>query len=235
MTEKILIILHQENSSAGRVGLILRQLGYELDIRKPRFGDKLPKTLNHHKGAVIFGGPMSANDNEDFIKQEIDWCAIPLNEKAPFLGVCLGAQMLVKYMGGFVTPHPDGLSEIGYFPVYDNRTIKSGIMPPVPSMIYQWHSEGFSLPAGAELLVKGDLFQNQAFHINHHAFAVQFHAELTHAMLYRWLVQGHDGLQEAGGQTRKQQLEGRLLYDRATKIWLQTFLKNWLKADIRTS
>jgi GMP synthase (glutamine-hydrolysing) len=61
----VLMILHQETSTPGRVGNALRALGYPLDIRRPRFGDPLPDTLDQHSGAVIFGGPMSANDSEN--------------------------------------------------------------------------------------------------------------------------------------------------------------------------
>ena len=61
----VLIVLHQETSTPGRVGNALRALGHSLDIRRPRFGDPLPETLAHHAGAVIFGGPMSANDSDD--------------------------------------------------------------------------------------------------------------------------------------------------------------------------
>ena len=43
MNEKVLLVLHQEQSTPGRVGYALRQRGYELDIRRPRFGDPLPK------------------------------------------------------------------------------------------------------------------------------------------------------------------------------------------------
>ena len=44
----VLIILHQETSSPGRVGNALRARGYPLDIRRPRFGDPLPETLDEH-------------------------------------------------------------------------------------------------------------------------------------------------------------------------------------------
>ena len=66
----VLIVLHQETSTPGRVGRLLMERGYPLDIRRPRYGDPLPDTLAGHAGAVIFGGPMSANDEEDFIRRE---------------------------------------------------------------------------------------------------------------------------------------------------------------------
>ena len=43
---KILIILHQEHSSPGKLGQMLTGKGFQLDIRKPRFGDPLPKTMD---------------------------------------------------------------------------------------------------------------------------------------------------------------------------------------------
>ena len=68
MQQPILIILHQEHSTPGRVGNALQQLGYALDIRRPRFGDPLPQTMADHAASIIFGGPMSANDQDDFIR-----------------------------------------------------------------------------------------------------------------------------------------------------------------------
>src|SRR5690606_26997329 len=96
----VLVVLHQETSSPGRVGQMLQAMGHPLDIRRPVLGDPLPETLAHHAGAVVFGGPMSANDDEPYIRAEIDWLAVPLAENRPFLGICLGAQMLVKQLGG---------------------------------------------------------------------------------------------------------------------------------------
>jgi GMP synthase (glutamine-hydrolysing) len=88
MLKPVLLILHQEHSSPGRVGQVLAKLGYPLDIRRPRFGDPLPETMDEHAGAAIFGGPQSANDEEDFVKREIDWIKVPLRDKKPYLGIC---------------------------------------------------------------------------------------------------------------------------------------------------
>src|SRR5260370_23457879 len=56
----VLIILHQETSTPGRVGNVLRALGHRLDIRRPRFGHSLPETLAGHAGAVSVGAPLGA-------------------------------------------------------------------------------------------------------------------------------------------------------------------------------
>ena len=128
-----------------------------LDIRRPRFGDPLPETLDEHAGAVIFGGPMSANDGDDYVRREIDWIEVPLREQRPFLGICLGAQMLAKQLGAAVAPHPQGLTQIGYYPIRPTEAGRA-LCPDWPAQVYHWHREGFELPRGAELLAAGDDF-----------------------------------------------------------------------------
>jgi GMP synthase (glutamine-hydrolysing) len=175
----VLVVLHQETSTPGRVGNALRALGHPLDIRRPRFGDRLPETLDNHAGAVIFGGPMSANDPDEFVRREIDWISVPLREQRPFLGICLGAQMLAMQLGARVAPHPEGRTEIGYYPI---RPTSAGleICPNWPGHVYHWHREGFELPASAELLAEGGDFPIQAFRAEH-AFGLQFHPDVDHA------------------------------------------------------
>ena len=72
-TKKALMIVHQPRSSTGDVGMKLRERGYELDVRRPVIGEKLPESMDEHDVAVIYGGPPSANDDLDYIKYEIDW------------------------------------------------------------------------------------------------------------------------------------------------------------------
>src|SRR6202048_5536239 len=150
----VLIILPREPRSPGRIGNELRALGHRLDIRRPRFGDPLPETLDGHAGAVIFGGPMSANDPDDYVRREIDWIEVPLREQRPFLGICPGAQMLARQLGAGVAPHPEGRAQIGYYPI---RPTPAGLKlcPDWPDHVYHWHREGFELPASAELLAEG--------------------------------------------------------------------------------
>jgi GMP synthase (glutamine-hydrolysing) len=184
----VLIVLHQETSTLGRIGNALRALGYGLDIRRPRFGDPLPETLDGHAGGVIFGGPMSANDPDDFVRREINWIAVPLREQRPFLGICLGAQMLAMQLGARVAPHPEGRAQIGYYPI---RPTAAGlaICPHWPDHVYHWHREGFELPDGAELLAEGSDFPVEAFRLEH-SFGFQFHPDVTYAMMHRWTTRG---------------------------------------------
>lgn len=223
---KILTVLHQEGSSAGRVGMVLNEMGYDLDIRRPPLGCELPETLEEHAGAIIFGGPMSANDNEEYIKREIDWISVPLKEDKPYLGICLGAQMLSKQLGGSVSANKEEFAEIGYYPI---APTDAGMeMLDWPKMVYQWHREGFSLPAGAQLLATGEQYENQAMKVGNNAYGVQFHAELTFAMVYKWTVKAEHRLVLNGAQNRRQHIEGRLLHDAAVRLWLHQFLDQWV-------
>jgi GMP synthase (glutamine-hydrolysing) len=228
---KILIVLHQETSSPGKLGHMLRAKGYALDIRRPRFGDPLPETMDAHAGAVIFGGPMSANDEDDFVRRETDWIGVALKEGAPFLGICLGAQMLVRHLGGTVCGHCDGCAEIGFYPLYATEAGRQ--LTHWPEMVYQWHREGFDLPAGATLLARGDVFENQAFSVEGTAFGVQFHSELTYAMACRWTVRGAERLKLPMAQSRAEHMAGWFRYDPPIRAWLSGFLDVWLKQDRR--
>ena len=226
-TKPLLMILHQENSICGRVGQHFAARGIPLDIRRPRLGDPLPETLDQHAGAVIFGGPMSANDSDEAIRRETDWIAVPLAENKPFLGICLGAQMLARHLGACVAPHPDGMAEVGYYPVRPTP-IGRAVVPVWPSHVYQWHREGLGLPAGAELLAEGDMFPVQAFRLGA-AYALQFHAEVTHLMMCRWTTRGHERTLMPGAKRRAEHFADRPVYDPAIRRWLAEFLERWIE------
>lgn len=220
--DKVLIVLHQERSSPGRVGQMLHDHGFDLDIRRPPLGEELPETLDEHAGVVIFGGPMSANDTDEFVRRETDWLSVPLREDKPFLGICLGAQMLVNHLGGKVAGHHEGKVEIGWYPLKPTEEGRS--LMHWPEMVYQFHREGFTLPEGATLLATAETYPNQAFRYGRNAWGIQFHAELTRAMMQRWVVRGAHRFELPGAQPGRDHLGGRLIWDMHLKRWLDEFL-----------
>src|SRR5262249_35241621 len=201
--------------------------GYPLAGRRPPSADPLPETMAGHSGAITFGGTMSANDTTDSIRREIDWLAVPLKEKTPYLGICLGAQMLAHHLGSRVYRHPDGHCEVGYYPI---RPTENGleVCDPWPEQVYQWHREGFDLPHDADLLAEGDSFPVQAFRFGGAAFALQFHPDVTHAMMCRWTVRGHERMLLPNAKPRVAHFADRAVYDPAGQAWLAAFLNHWL-------
>ncbi len=223
---KVLIVLHQETSTPGRVGLELVKRGFALDVRRPRYGDALPHTLNDHAGAVIFGGPMSANDPDAYMRREIDWIGVPLKEGKPFLGICLGAQMMVKHLGGRVDSHEEGLVEIGYYDL--TPTAAGQRLMNWPQKVYQWHREGFDIPAGADLLASGETYPNQAIRVGAAAYGIQFHPELTYHMMVRWTTRAAARMALPGARNRRDHFAGRFVFDPPVKQWLEDFLDLWI-------
>ena len=225
---KVLIVLHQEHSTPGRVGHELTRRGYRMDMRRPALGDTLPQSTEDYAGVVVFGGPMSANDQDAYVKREIDFIETPLRDETPFLGICLGAQMLAKTIGGHVTGHPEGRVEIGY---YDLRPTDAGrAVMDWPAKVYQWHREGFVTPKGTELLATADHYEEQAFRVGKNAYGIQFHPELTLAMMYRWTTKGHERMKLPGARQRRDHFAGRAIYDAPVRAWLVRFMDMWLPA-----
>jgi GMP synthase (glutamine-hydrolysing) len=225
---RILIILHQEHSTSGRLGQLLRTKGHQLDVRRPRFGDPLPDSLADYAGAIMFGGPMSVNDDHAWLSREIDWIGVPLKEEKPFLGICLGAQMLARHLGHRVRPHPLGKVEVGYYPIDPTEHGHRVCDRRFPNRVYQWHREGFDLPHGATLLAKGKDFEAQAFRYGAAAFGFQFHPEVTLAMMCLWSLRSRERLSQPGAHPRHRHLQGWLRHDAAVARWSEAFLAAWL-------
>jgi GMP synthase (glutamine-hydrolysing) len=144
--------------------------------------------LGPHAGLIVMGGPQSANDPEmsaemRFIQQVID-------EEHPVLGICLGAQLIAKALGGEVYRNRE--KEIGWAPVHFTDSAHSdpllgGLSS--PSTFFHWHSETFTQPPGSELLAYSDKCRQQAFRYGNAVYGIQFHPEITPAMIVDWSAQ----------------------------------------------
>ncbi|MBF2079662.1 MAG: glutamine amidotransferase [Synechococcales cyanobacterium T60_A2020_003] len=228
MSKQILMVFHQSTSSPGLVGQLLQTGGYRLDMRCPAEGDRLPETLEHHEAVVVFGGPMSANDDDTlpFIRAELDWLPLVLTSEKPYLGICLGAQLMARVLGARVFPHAEGRKEIGYFPM---RVTPAGLEDFGRSLqVYHWHGEGFEIPSDAVLLAEGDLFPNQAFRYGDNVYGLQFHPEITETMIHIWTERGADQLVIPVAQSRPEQIQNHQRYGGAIATWLDEFLWDWI-------
>ena len=171
---------------------------------------------------------MSANDDAESpgIRAELDWIPDVLDAGTPYLGVCLGAQLLARVLGATVRRHPEGAAEIGYHPLYPaqaGETLFPGAMS-----VYHWHTEGFELPSDCELLAKGEMFENQAYRYDGNVYGIQFHPEVTKEILLEWLRSGAERLALPGAQNAEGQLVSYGDHHEPLGRWFDRFLDHWL-------
>jgi GMP synthase (glutamine-hydrolysing) len=152
-------------------------------------GEPLPD-WREFDAVLAMGGPMSVNDEDEhpWLAAEKALVREAVGAGKPFLGVCLGSQLLASALGARVYANPAG-AEVGLLPV--DRT-EAGRADPVlgalaePLVTLQWHGDTFDLPHGAELLATSPLARNQAFRVGAHAYGVQFHLEVTEEQVAEW-------------------------------------------------
>ncbi len=232
MSRKVLIVVHQEKSTPGRVGEFLTARGYTLDRRCPNMGDPLPTELSEYAASIVFGGPMSANDDHlPGILAELDWLerhALPSGR--PLLGICLGGQQIARVLGARVGRHCDGLVEIGYYEVAPTES--GGDFFECPTVFYQWHTETFEIPDDTVHLAHNESFPGQAFCYGGSIYAIEFHPEMTREMVDGWCQseEGAPKLALPGAQPREAHLEGHDRFAPKTDRWLGWFLDERLLA-----
>ena len=222
-----LLIKHSTTWSGDRCSAWLEAQGYTLQWCYPTEGDTLPDPARYDI-AVVYGGRASVNDEEEWIARECRWLEHCLNSDCHFLGICFGAQLLAKVLGARVWRHPQLLKEIGFTTVTPSD-ISHGFLPGAMKL-FQWHGDGFDLPADCELLATGDRFPNQAFRHGERALAVQFHPEVNHHVASQWLGMNQDFESEfLDPESRAGHLSYALEHDDAITAWLDGVLSEWLK------
>ena len=233
MKPRILLIVHQLTSNPGRIGQLGDAYGCEAVICRPACGDLLPESMDDYAGAVMFGGPMSANDEHlPFIRDELDWMDVALRSGKPFMGICLGAQILARFLGGTVEGHPEGFHEIGYYKVTPSPA-GQGLFDD-EQHFYQWHSEGFTLPNTVEHLARSELFPNQAFRVGN-AYGLQFHPDVTAEMMQRWSTKAAHRMVLPGAQARDRQHAGQATHGDRIDAWSHRFFGHWLAPSLATT
>lgn len=190
-----------------------------------RFSEQGPADL-----LVLLGGPISVNDDRDypFLNEELAFVAAQLRAERAVLGLCLGAQLMARSLGGRVSPM--GHQEIGWGSL--SPTTAGGrhplrhVLGPERKVLH-FHGETFELPAGAELLASSPLCQNQAFCLGPRALGLQFHPEVTAEQLESWWV-AHTGALSAAGLSVPRLREES--YEHAPRLLapLGAFLSEWL-------
>jgi len=223
---RILLLRHMAGDGDDRVARALRARGDAVFSCTPALGDRLPDAAEVD-AVVCYGGVQSANDTAavPYLARETEWIRRWVGEGRPYFGICLGAQLLARALGGEVARHPQDLFEIGFGEV---RPVNAGdSFLPRTEKFFQWHQEGFTPPPGARLLARGAVFANQAFAVDEKIIGVQFHPEVTRHMLLRWQREAAHMLQRPEAHSAARQLADWERHHENVRRWLGGFLERW--------
>ncbi len=187
---KVLVFQHVPYEPLGTLDPLLKRAGFR--IRYVNFG-RNPESrpaLEGYAALIVLGGPMNSDQIETYpnLVLEIGIIQEAVNKGMSVLGICLGAQLLAKALGGSVSRNAQ--REIGW---YDVELTAAGKSDPVLSSfsnvqsVFQWHEDGIELPPGAVHLARSSASDVQAFRFGEHVYGFQFHLEIDRALVERWL------------------------------------------------
>ncbi|MGE0290203.1 MAG: glutamine amidotransferase [Bradyrhizobium sp.] len=198
--KQTIAIRHVAFEDLGLIDPILRSRGYDIVYQDAWNLDR--ERVEGADLVVFLGGPISVNDTEEypFLAQELALAKSRIGANRPTLGICLGAQIIARAIGGTVRPGPE--KEIGWRPVSLTVGGRASILAPLEGVaVLHWHGEVCELPPGTESLAHTPACANQAFIPGPACLALQFHIEAGADGIEPWLV-GHTGeISAASGVT----------------------------------
>jgi GMP synthase (glutamine-hydrolysing) len=192
VSKRCVVIEHLAVEHAGTLKPALEANGYAVDPVPAAAIGNFRAIAGEADLLVVMGGPIGVYDSEGypFLTEEIDLIRDRLRLEKPVLGICLGSQLMAAALGANVYPGKSGV-ELGWAPI---RLTEQGRRHALARIggdlapVLHWHGDTFDLPQGATLLASSGQYQNQAFSIDSHGLALQFHVETDQAELEQWFV-----------------------------------------------
>jgi len=187
---KVLALRHVPFEGIGLLAPSFQERGIVCDYADLyREGASVPD-IAAYAGLIFMGGPMSANDSLPFLDRERALVAQAIEREQPLLGICLGSQLIARCLGAEVHRNPQ--KEIGWFDIHFTEAaaddaLFAGLRG--PENVFHWHGETWELPRGAERLAWSQACNNQAFRSGRNIYGLQFHLEVTPAMIADWQLQ----------------------------------------------
>jgi GMP synthase (glutamine-hydrolysing) len=186
--QMLLIIQNDPIVPAGALMVVCKAEGVSYHLVEAFSGDLLPP-LHGIGGVVVLGGTMSVCDIQrfSFLTQVAHFVESVLREEIPYLGICLGGQLLAEVLGGKVRRLSNG--ECG---LLDVSTTAEGTRDrlfdglPERFLTFQWHEDSFEPPSGTTWLARSEFCRFQAFRWKRAAYGVQFHPEVTSEIVSMW-------------------------------------------------
>ena len=185
---RALVLQHIACEHPGVFSEVMEERGVEAVPVELDEGEQLPDWRDFD-AVLAMGGPMGAADDGEhpWLAGERELVREVVEDGSPFLGVCLGVQLLAASLGAEIRPSEP--PEVGLLPVELTEAgrgdpLFEGLEDRLVSL--QWHGDTFDLPDGAVRLARSDLVPNQAFRSGECAYGVQFHLEVTPEMAREW-------------------------------------------------
>ncbi len=188
---KILVFQHVPYEPLGTLDPLLKESGFRIRYVNFSRQPELRPELDKYAALIVLGGPMNADEIDRYpnLRTEVEIIREAVAGDMSVLGICLGAQLLAKALGGSVQRNPT--PEIGW---YDVELTAAGETDAVLSTfaatqrVFQWHEDGMRLPAGTTHLARSAASEVQAFRHGEHAYGFQFHLEVDRSLIERWLT-----------------------------------------------
>jgi len=187
---KLLVFQHIDCEHPGSFRQFLKQENIEWHAINLDQGDEIPP-LENYDALWVMGGPMDVWDVE-----EHPWL-IPEKEairtwvaelKKPYLGLCLGHQLLADALGG--TCGPQRPPEIGVLDVELTEEGRKDLLfagTPQQQKCLQWHSvQVAQAPKNTVVLASSDICKIQAMRVGTNAWSMQYHVEVEPNTVANW-------------------------------------------------
>jgi GMP synthase (glutamine-hydrolysing) len=186
---RALLLQHERETPAGLIGQWLDERGVDIDVQRIDLDDR-DLDPREYQLIVSLGSEAAAYDDSlAFISKEQKLLRQAIAASVPVLGICFGAQLLARTLGGGVSRAP--VPEIGWVSVrtHDHALVEEGPW-------FQWHFDTFTTPPGSTLLAESDAGP-QAYVVGRN-LGVQFHPEVTPEIIDGWMTASRHELDSRG-------------------------------------
>lgn len=176
---KALVFENDPSCPLARVEGPMAACGISADITAPADIRSLGDPADYDV-AIILGSDESAyDDSVAWVADQLDYARRAIRTGVPILGICFGAQMLARALGGEVRRAPE--PEVAWKSM--TRAEGAGWLPAGPWLT--WHMDTFEWPPGATPLAWTEVAPQAFAHGNH--LGLQFHPEVTADLIEQWL------------------------------------------------
>ena len=190
---EILVLQHIKIEDPGYIKDLMIKDGVNITTVELDEGEKIPNNLNFFDGMLCMGGPMDTWMEKDFPwlieeKKKIKEFVVELNK--PYLGFCLGCQLLGEAIGGKVvkTNNPEiGMLDVNFLDEKKKDILFADFPQKITSL--QWHSyevQELEKNKDVTLIASSKETKYQIFRYKNNAYGIQFHIEIKDTTVNDW-------------------------------------------------